>query len=94
MMEERGKGPHGGKSVQDWLRMAKALGNQIDDPEAVEQALRVLAEFEAQIRAGINRLQTQDGYSWTELAAPTGISRQGMRQRWGATKGEPKGVHG
>jgi predicted XRE-type DNA-binding protein len=83
MMEERGKGPGGAKSVADWMRAARALGNQIDDPEAAAQAIRILDEMKAEIGKGINRLITEDNHSWTEVAKPCGVSRQAMRQRWG-----------
>lgn len=85
MMEAKGKGPNGAKSVADWERTVKGLRKQIDDPEAVAQALQIMEAMRAEIQAGIDGL-IKEGYSWTELAAPCGVSRQAMRQRWGVKK--------
>lgn len=82
MMEERGKGPNNGKSVADWMRTVRGIKGQIDDPEAVAQALRIYNEMHDQIQEAILALH-EEGYSWTELAKPAGVSRQAMRQRWG-----------
>jgi hypothetical protein len=52
------------------------------DVEAAAGMVMLADELEAATRQAIRGLH-DFGYSWTEIAARLGTSRQGARQRWG-----------
>lgn len=83
MMELTSKGRNGAKSVKDWKRTVRGIRSQIEDPESVAQAIEIMNAMRDEIESAIQHLQEEEGYSWTELAKPVGVSRQAMRQRWG-----------
>lgn len=83
MMEQRKAGAGSPMGVKDWKRNMKALARQIDDPEALAQVMEIQEELDRQMTEAVSRL-LDEGYSYTDLARPTGITRQAMRQRWAA----------
>ena len=70
------------ETVARYERHAEALGRAIDDPEAVRQALDILALFEAAVDRNVVRLRVSGDASLGQLAAALGISRQAVSQRW------------
>ncbi len=69
-------------------RIVRAYARRVanGDIEALADMTTLAADIEAAIRAAIIGLRNY-GYSWTDIAARLGISRQAARQRWG---GEPR----
>lgn len=82
MLEVKKTGTGSPMGVQDFERQARNLGRLIDDPEALGQALQVLASYEREIAAAALRLHEEDGYSFTDLARSTGTTRQTAAERW------------
>jgi hypothetical protein len=54
----------------------------IGDIDAITDMAALAADFDAAIREAITGLRER-GYSWAEIAARLGITRQGAQQRWG-----------
>ena len=81
-MMERKKSGKGSPGVEDWKRTLRALGPQIDDPEALAQALEIEAELKAVIAGAVARLMDVDGYTFPDIARGAGLTRQGARWRW------------
>jgi hypothetical protein len=52
------------------------------DIDAITEMAATAAELDTAIRQGITGLR-QRGYSWADIAARLGITRQGAQQRWG-----------
>ena len=82
MLEIKKTGTGSPMGVQDFERQARNLGRLIDDPEALGQALTVLATYEREIAAAALRLHEVDGYSWTDLGRANGVTRQTAQERW------------
>lgn len=68
--------------LADRQRAVAQIGAEIATPQDLWEAYEVLAEYEAALVAAGRRLHAQ-GYSYTALAAPFGITRQGALKRWG-----------
>lgn len=81
MMERRKTGSGTPMGTEDYKRIARSIRPLIDDPEAVGQALEILAELESTINLAVADLHAE-GYSWTEIARALKITRQAARQRW------------
>lgn len=82
MMEQSKTGAGSPMGVRDFLRAVRSIEALIDDPEAVAQALQIQAELDRVITDAVYRLRTSDHFSYTEIAAATGLTRQGARARW------------
>jgi hypothetical protein len=54
----------------------------IGDIDAITDMAALAADFDTAIREAITGLRER-GYSWAEIAARLGITRQGAQQRWG-----------
>jgi hypothetical protein len=54
----------------------------IGDIDAITGMAALAADFDTAIRQAITGLRAR-GYSWAEIAARLGITRQGAQQRWG-----------
>jgi DNA-directed RNA polymerase specialized sigma24 family protein len=67
--------------IRRYERHAAALSARIDDAEAVRQALAIVQHYNRAVDAAVLRLR-REGVSLAELAAPLGVSRQAVRQRW------------
>ena len=67
--------------IRRYERHAAALGARIDDAEAVAQALAIVQAYNREVDAAVVRLR-REGVSLKELAAPLGVTRQAVRQRW------------
>jgi hypothetical protein len=67
-------------------RVIRAAGRRIaaGDIEGLSGLLKLAEEVERAARAAVAGLRVQ-GYSWAEIAARTGTSRQAAQQRWGET---------
>lgn len=70
-------------------RFAKALAGRAaeGDTEALEQLVEVAAAVDDAIALASRSLHGF-GYSWTEIAAVLGVTRQAARQRFGKRLGE------
>lgn len=65
-------------------RIMRALATRLGDadPEDLAEMLELSRTLDAAIGAAV-RGQRAAGFSWAEIAAPLGISRQAAQQRWG-----------
>jgi hypothetical protein len=52
------------------------------DIDAITEMAAIAAEMDIAIRDAITGLRAH-GYSWADIAARLGITRQGAQQRWG-----------
>ena len=55
----------------------------IGDIDAITEMAALAADFDTALRDAITGLRASHGYSWAEIAARLGITRQGAQQRWG-----------
>jgi hypothetical protein len=61
-------------------RMVRALSKRVGgDPAEFREVWGLLAEAEAAVTASVDGLRAK-GYSWAEIAAEVGLTRQGMSQ--------------
>ena len=65
-------------------RIIRAHGRRVadGDVEGLAELLALSAELEAATRAAVDGLR-EHGFSWGEIAARLGTSRQNAQQRWG-----------
>lgn len=63
------------------LPMIRAM---VDDPEALGQALELLAQLEAEIAYAARLLHDRDGYSWADIARGAGRKRENAFRSWHA----------
>lgn len=65
-------------------RIVKAHGKRVasSDPEALADLVALRAELDEAIDTGITGLRA-GGYSWTQIAAPMGMTKQAAFKRWG-----------
>jgi len=66
-------------------RMVRAYGRRLSDsdPTDLPAALGIIAEMDAAIATAVQAMRESAGFSWAEIAAYTGTSRQAAQQRWG-----------
>lgn len=71
-------------------RMIRAYGRRVadGDVEALPALVALVDELEAAAQTAVDGLRGY-GYSWTEIAARLGVTRQAARQRW--MKGQSDG---
>lgn len=79
--------------VKRWERLTAAMLRHAaeDDPEALAQVVKVLEDARGKLPEVVNQLRQYGGesygrttgYSWAEIAAPLGITRQSAQQRFG-----------
>jgi hypothetical protein len=69
-------------------RIIRAHGRRVaaGDPDALAALVALAAQIEAATADGVAGLRAA-GYSWAEIAARLGVTRQAAQQRWG---GEPR----
>jgi hypothetical protein len=69
------------------IRMGRSLARQVDDPQALKQALDILAEARQEadwaVTAAVLRMHAVDGVSWSEIARATDMAPNNARKRWG-----------
>jgi hypothetical protein len=53
------------------------------DIEAITDMANLAGHLDTAIRDAIGGLRRDHGYSWADIAARLGITRQGAQQRWG-----------
>lgn len=53
-----------------------------DDPEALAELVRLASWITTELVPQAARLQHEHGYSWAEIAAPLGITRQSAHERF------------
>lgn len=77
------------KTVERFRSTIRSIARHADDPEGFAQAVELLDELERlladrldDLRAGTHLAPGSNGYSWAELARPSGLTRQGFTQRW------------
>jgi len=65
-------------------RILRAYGRRVaaGDIDALAGLAVMAGELDAAMQHGVNGLRDA-GYSWAEIAARLGITRQGAQQRWG-----------
>ena len=65
-------------------RIMRALSKRLGDadPEDLAEMIELSRTLDSAIGAAV-RGQRAAGFSWAEIAAPLGISRQAAQQRWG-----------
>jgi hypothetical protein len=65
-------------------RVIRAYSRRIarGDIDAITDMAAIAAEFDTAIRHAVTGLRAR-GYSWADIAARLGITRQGAQQRWG-----------
>jgi len=65
-------------------RVLRAYSRRVasGDIEAITEMAAIAAEMDTAIRDAITGLRAC-GYSWADIAARLGITRQGAQQRWG-----------
>jgi hypothetical protein len=65
-------------------RIMRALSKRLGDadPEDLAEMLELSRTLDAAIGAAV-RGQRAAGFSWAQIAAPLGITRQAAQQRWG-----------
>jgi hypothetical protein len=65
-------------------RIVRAYGRRVatGDIDALAPLAAMADQLDAAMQHGINGLR-HAGYSWTEIGAQLGITRQGAQQRWG-----------
>jgi len=65
-------------------RMVRAYGRRVadGDVEALPALVALVDELEAAAQSAVDGLRDNYGYSWTEIAARLGVTRQAARQRW------------
>jgi hypothetical protein len=65
-------------------RIIRAHGRRVaaGDPDALAALVALSAQIEAATADGVAGLRAA-GYSWAEIAARLGVTRQAAQQRWG-----------
>jgi hypothetical protein len=65
-------------------RVIRAYSRRVaaGDIDAITGMAATAAELDTAIRQAITGLRDQHGYSWADIAARLGITRQGAQQRW------------
>ena len=71
-------------------RMVRAFGRRVGgtDPQGLAAMAQVDADLAEAMERAVHALRDQ-GFSWSEIAAPLGISKQAAAQRWGEGPSEP-----
>lgn len=66
-------------------RMVRAYGRRLadSDPTDLPDALALVAELDAAVGEAVRAMRESAGFSWADIAAYTGTSRQAAQQRWG-----------
>ena len=66
-------------------RMVRAYGRRLadSDPSDLADAVRIMAELDAAIAQAVDGLRATHGFSWADIAAELGITRQAAQQRYG-----------
>ena len=64
-------------------RIVRAHGRRVasSDPEALAALVALRAELDAAIDQGVTGLRA-GGYSWAQIAAPLGMTKQAAFKRW------------
>jgi hypothetical protein len=68
-------------------RVVRAYSRRVGDGdvEALDDMLAVARELDIAIDAAVTSLK-RFGYSWAEIAARIGVTRQAAQQRWGGDR--------
>jgi len=66
-------------------RVIRAYSRRIaaGDIDALTGMAHLAGELDTAICHAVSRLRARHGYSWAEIAARLGITRQAAQQRWG-----------
>ena len=66
-------------------RILRAYARRISagDIDALADITILAADIDDAIRHAVTRLRSDHGYSWADIAAPLGVTRQAAQQRWG-----------
>lgn len=69
-------------------RVLRAMGRRLatSSPEDLADLLALRAEVDAAVDTAVIGLR-ESGFSWTEIGAALGITRQAARQRWADNRG-------
>ena len=70
-------------TLRGWIATASK-----DDPEHFAQVVTMLDEARAELVEAAESLRTE-GYSWADLAAPLGVTRSAVQQRFGRKAATP-----
>ena len=66
-------------------RVLRAYARRIcaGDIDALADITTLAADIDNAIRHAVTRLRSEHGYSWAEIGARLGVTRQAAQQRWG-----------
>ena len=67
-------------------RDVRAIGRNVDDPAALAEAFGLIEQLKQHVAAAAQRLY-DEGYSYGDLAAELGTSRQAIAKRWPQSEG-------
>lgn len=69
-------------------RMVRAYGRRLaaSDPSDLPDALALITEFDQAIGEAVRAMRASGGFSWAEIAAYTGTTRQAAQMRWGKAR--------
>lgn len=83
-LERQERGSDHGDYAGMVRRIVRAYGRRIanSDPDDLALILAVRAELDEAIDNAVQGMRAS-GFSWAEIAAPLGMSRQAAQQRWG-----------
>jgi hypothetical protein len=74
------------REVDRLRRHLRAFADKTDDPETFAILVGLAAEFDELLGEAARKLAatgTPKPYTWREIAAPLGVSRQAAHKRWG-----------
>ena len=69
-------------------RILRAYARRISagDIDALADITILAADIDNAIRHAVTGLRTNTGYSWAEIGARLGVTRQAAQQRWGGNR--------
>jgi hypothetical protein len=69
-------------------RILRAYARRISagDIDALPGITTLAADIDNAIRQAVTGLRSDHGYSWADIAARLGVTRQAAQQRWGGTQ--------
>lgn len=68
------------RTERELRSLAATVGS--DDPEALAELVKLAAWITAELVPQAGRTLHERGYSWAEIAAPLGVSRQSAQERF------------
>lgn len=74
-------------------RAIRAYGRRVADADDVDLAemIRIRDEFDAVVTMAVRRQREVLGWSWAQIGAATGLTKQGAHAKWGRKPGQDAG---